>query len=137
MRFLVPFLAPAISTLTASITTSEAAATLTATAAELEVAGANIVQSITVTVLLTWTQVVSSLLTLPSVSRGANHIPASSPRILSFVLVILTPLPLRRLRSSFWLKVLMILSITGLESAMMTLSTLRDCLRLSEHESLG
>lgn len=46
MRFLVPFLAQAISTLTASITTAEAEATLTATAAELEAAGANIVQSI-------------------------------------------------------------------------------------------
>lgn len=46
MRFLVPFLAPAISTLTASITPAEAEATLTATAAELEAAGANIVQSI-------------------------------------------------------------------------------------------
>lgn len=39
MRFLVPFLAPAISTLTASITTAEAAATLTATAAEIAAAG--------------------------------------------------------------------------------------------------
>lgn len=75
--------------------------------------------------LSTLVHVVSSLLAVPSASSGANQMPEPPPRSFSFVPVILTPFPLSRLRSSFWLNVLMILSIAGFEFAMITLSTLR------------
>ena len=62
-------------------------------------------------------------------AQGAKWMPLSLPRSFGFEPVILTPFPCASLCSSFWPRLLVILSVTGFESARITLPTNADLFR--------